>query len=372
MLPTETGIAQYIAGSITNPVTYAAIVIVMGILLRIVMIPFYSIPDSYKTVIALIIPIIILEPLFSLLFGTVGIVLDWGEFVYSIPLYGNIVTNSFTMFSKFMNVIFGFGVFSIFGVPYLNEYIKTITVALPEPSIFIKVFVFTYVSLDSVIEFLFFYSFFYAFIIIVSDAINSSTSNSKIYSLLLALIPVSLYNIFISNPLKEYSKAMPMIQELFMFIDNAPIWSKIMFFGTFIISFVLVMEILAVAIDVLYKFGATTIKPGWETKRYEENPTGLSFIYTIAYGVMFLLKGIHWYVFFPLLVLYSIFKGFSGGMINNVKDRDTTRDMQKGIVEMIHKKDAVDEGGVNWGAVMIAVGVGGLVGWLWMMGWLKI
>lgn len=372
MLPTETSILQSIASSIINPVTYGVLVLTIGILLRLLMIPFYTIPDSYKTVIALIIPIALLEPILSILFGLFGITLNWGNYVYSFPFYGNIDTSSFIMLSRFLNMIFGFGVFTTFGLPYLTEYIKTVTVALPEPDTIVKIVVFGYVSLDSVIEYLFCYVFFYTIIVILSDTIGSSTKNSKIYALLLAIIPVVLYNIFISNSFSEYSTSIPIIQQVFFFIDHAPLWSKIMFFGSFLISFLLVMEILAVAIDVLHRFGATTIKPGWETKRYAENPTGVAFVYTVAYGVMFVLKGISWYVFFILLILYSIFKSFSGDMINNVKERDSTKDMQKGIVDMIEKKGVDDENGMNWGAVLIISGIGGVVAWLWWIGLLKL
>lgn len=358
-----------ISQGISSQVTYWILVALIGVFVYFV-IRGGQLPNSYAAAMSFLVVAVLLEFVLKFAFGSIGIIIDYGSYTFIIPLINDITVSDGTQGLRLLSFIFNFGLFVNIGVPFYEEFIKTV-ITVPAMPLWFSAIVWVYVSSDSIIEFIFFFYFFRSIMVIAGESIGS-TKNSSIYALVLATIPVFLYNYFISNPFVEFPKAMEQLTKVSYFYQHAPAFSLMMYFGTLLISFLIVATVLAVIIDVIFGTGAATLKPSWEMKRLENSYFGLGVGYAAAFAILYSLKNINWYIFFPGVIIYSIFKKISGSMIDKAREHDDAKDMQKGIVEMMHKKDTVDEGGVNWGAVMIAVGVGGLLGWLWMMGWLKI
>ncbi len=326
-------------------------------------------PNSYAAAMSFLAVAVLLEFTLKFVFGSIGIKIDYGSYTFIMPLIDDITVSEGTQGLRLLSFIFNFGLFVNIGVPFYEEFIKTVT-TVPAMPVWFNILVFLYVISDSIIEYIFFFYFFRAIMVIAGDSIGS-TKNSTIYALMLAIVPVALYNYFISNPFVEFPKAMEQLSKVSLFYSNAPAFSLIIYFGTLITSFLIVATVLAVIIDLIYGAGASTLKPSWEMKKLENSYMGMGVGYAAAFAILYSLKNVHWHIFFPGVILYSLFKKVSGGIIDSAKEHDATKSMQKGIVEMMHKKDVSDGSGMNWGAVLIMVGIGGLVGWLWIMGWLK-
>lgn len=362
-------IIQSIGIGLSNQVAYWILVALLGVIV------FFFVrggllPNSYAAAMSFLSVAVLLEFILKFAFGSIGIKIDYGNYVFDVPMINDIVLSDGVMGARLFSFLFNFEFFTTIGVPFYEEFIKTVTI-FPAMPIWFSALIWLYVSSDSFIEFIFFFSFFRAIMVFAGDSIGSA-KNSTIYAIVLATIPVLLYNYFISNPFIEYPKAMDQLTKVSYFYSHAPALSLVIYFGTLIISFFIVSVVLAVIIDLMFGAGAATLKPSWESKRYEASYFGLGISYAAAFAILYSLKNINWYIFFPMVVLYSLFKKFTGGMIESVREHDATRDMQKGIVDMIEKKGIDDDSGMNWGAILIVVGLGGIVGWLWMMGWLKI
>ncbi len=345
MLPSEQSIAQSIANVITDPFTYMILVFLSAFLIYFFrLLEFFEIPGTYRMILSFVIPIILWEPILSFIFGTLGIPLVWGSYEYVVPFYDTIMTTSFVMTSKFFDLVFNFGIFRMFGFPYFEEFVKNVTISATVipldigiidlvKSIFsswFNLFVWIYVSVDSIIDFIFFFVFFNAVLIVLFDDIK----NSKTYAIGLALIPTFLYAYYISNPLKEYPVAIVELDKVFYFLNNAPTWDKMVFIGTLLISLIIVMEILALAMYSLLKTASNTIQPEWQTKEWSVNQHGVAFSYTIAFAIMYAMHSYAWYIFFPAMILYSSLKKVGGVAIetaNEHEERQEMKDLISGI-----------------------------------------
>ncbi len=364
------GLITSIGIGLSNPVAYWILVVLLSFFLYFI-IRGGMLPNSYAAAMSFLTVAVLLEFVLKFVFGSIGIKIDYGIYTFELPIINDITISDGTQGLRLLSFIFNFGFFLNIGMPFFDEFIKTVATIPAMPGWF-NILVFLYVSSDSIIEFIFFFYFFRAIMVIAGDSIVSA-KNSSIYALILAVIPVLLYNYFISNPFVEFPKAVDQLSKVSFFYTHAPAFSLIIFFGTLIISFLIVATVLAVIIDFLYGAGAATLRPSWETKKWQNSYFGIGMGYTVAFAILYSLKGVSWYIFFPCVILYSLFKKLSGSMIDGVKQHDANKDMQKGIVDMIQKKDIGNEnGGMNWGALLILVGVGGIVIWLWWVGWLKI
>lgn len=364
-------IVTTIGQGLSNQIAYWILVALISIIVYFI-IKGGMLPNTYAASMSFLCVAVLLEFVLKFVFGIIGIVIDYGSYTFIVPFINDITLTDGVMGLRLLGFVFNFGFFTVIGMPFYDEFIKTVVTVSAMPGWF-GALVFLYVTSDSIIEFIFFYYLFYSIMIIAGDTISGNVKNSKLYAVGLALIPVALYNYFISNPLVEYPKAIEQLTKVFYFYNNAPAFSLVVYFGTLIISFLIVAIVLAVVIDLLYGAGAATIQPSWETKKWQSNYFGIGMGYTAAFAILYSLKNVNWYIFFPGMILFSLFKKLSGSMIDGVKQHDANKDMQKGIVEMMQKKDIGDDnGGMNWGALLIVVGVGGVVIWLWWMGLLKI
>lgn len=348
MLPTEVSIAQSIASSVTATTTYILLCLVVGFLIHFFhLLDFFDIPNTYKMIIAILIPIVLLEFILSIVFGSVGIPLDWGSYVYHFPYFGDIVITSGVQISKFLDTIFNFGLFRIFGMPYFTEFIKTVPVgemvmiSVPEGaglfeligvvfSGWLGLLTWLCVSFDSIIDFIFFFVLFSAIFAVFGENVK----NAKIYIIGLACIPVLLYSYYISNPFQEFPIVLVSVQEIFYFWGHADGLSLFMFFGTLIVSFVLVTEIIALVIYLFLKGGAVTLQPSWSTKEWSVSQHGIAFGYCVAFFTMYFLHNYQWFVFFPLMITYSLLKRVSGTAIDTMNahaEKQEIRDLISGI-----------------------------------------
>ncbi len=348
MLPTEASIAQSIANVITDTTTYIILVLLTAFLIYFFhLLDFFELPNSYKMILSLVLPMFLWEFILSAIFSSLEIPLSWGSYTYHFPYFGDVILTSGVMFSRFLDFTFNFGIFRVFGLPYLTEFIKTVplntmvTVSVPEgTSVFgligivfsswFTLFTWIYVSADSIIDYIFFFILFSAILAVFAENIK----NQKVYAFGMATVPVILYSYYISNPFQEFPTALVELQKVSYFWGNANNWSLIMFFGTLIIAFTIVMEIIALILYLLLKSTTMTLQPGWATKEWSVSTKGVAFGYSVAFAIMYGLHEYAYYVIFPFLILYTYLKKVSGTAIETLNahaERSEMRDLISGI-----------------------------------------
>lgn len=342
MLPTEASIAQSIANVITDTTTYIILVLLTAFLIYFFrLLDFFELPNSYKMILSLVLPMFLWEFILSFIFGSLGIPLKWGTYSYHFPYFGDYTITSGVMFSKFLDFTFNFGLFRTFGLPYLTEFIKNIplntmvTISVPEGtgifeligiifSSWFTLFTWLYVSVDSLIDLAFFFVLFSAILAVIGENIK----NLKVYAFGLAMIPVGLYSYYISNPFEEYPDALIGLQKVFYFWNSAPTWDILVFFLTLIMSFVLVMEIIALIIYLFLKGGAITLQPSWATKEWSVSQHGVAFSYSLAFIIMYFMHNYAYYIFFPFMIAYALLKRVSGAAIEAINNHNEKQDMR--------------------------------------------
>lgn len=364
--------------ALTNDVSYWLLAFILSFFLFLGM-KFFDMPRFYAGITSLLITIFLLEFVLKALFGALNIPLSFGTYVVDIPLYQKITLTDGVMIMRFLDFCFNFGLVRLVGIPYYESFITAsqfVPTTVPINNVFdlivsavsspFNFFVFLYTSIDSIIEYAFFYFFFFAIIILVTDLTGSNTERWEPLAYLLAAIPVLAYNLLVSNPVQEYGVAIPEMQKLFYFLNNADTFSIIMFVGTLLISFLLVMQILAAAFSLFYGIGESTIKPEWVTKQWQFNTQGMGFLYTLAFAIMYAMHQYAWYVFFPGMILYSTFKKFSSGAMDVVKEHNEKQEMADyvgGLVSKANPDAPVQKGdseGTNilfWLVFLVLLGV---------------
>ncbi len=376
---------QSFGKAVSDPVTYWILAGLVAIVI-LFLAKIWDFPQRQAAIISLIVSVFLLEIILKYGLGLVGIKVDYGTFLFEIPHVYKTELTTGVMLMRFLDFIFNFGLFRTIGLPYFEAYASTITVAPVHAStlfgtissIFsapLNVFVFLYVNADGIIDFIFFYYFFYAILVLGSDMfgesdaayylaalvgggavfgyfwfhspliaillmilalilivlgrLNGDAKDARIYSFGLALVPLILYSYYISNPFEEYHKALPDIQKLIMFIEHGNQLSLVIYFLTMIISFVLVMQIVVVIINLLHKTITTTVRPSMQGQEWTVSHQGIAFDYTLAFAIMYALDGYSFYVFFPAAVIYSTFKNLSSGAVDIAKGFQEKREMQE-------------------------------------------
>lgn len=380
-----------IAGNLGNgtDISYWLLAIIISFFVFLLMKGF-EIPKTYAGISSLVVTIFLLEFVLKALFGALHIPLSFGTFVVDIPLYQKITLSSGVMGMKFLGFVFDFGLVKTIGLPYFDSFMAAsnfVPTAVPINNVFdlilsaisspFNFFVFLYTSIDSLLEYVFFFYFFTAIIILFCDLVGANTQKWEPLAYLMAAIPVLAYNFFVSNPVQEYGIAIPEMQKLFYFLNNADMFSKIMFIGTLLISFFLVMQILAAAFSLFYGIGESTIKPDWASKQWQMNTQGMGFMYTLAFAIMYAMHQYAWYIFFPAMIFYSMFKKFSGGAMDIVKEHNERQEMADYVGGLVSKSnpDAPVQKGDSEGTnivfwlvfiVLLGVIVYGLIQLKWM------
>lgn len=385
------GIITKLGETLTNPVSYFLLVIIFSFFLFLLM-KFLEIPKFYAGITSVLLTTFLLEIGLKELFYYLGAPITFGTYTVSLPIFGTQSLGTGVMLMRLLDFIFNFGVFREVGIPYLEAFNQTITnqtitnqtaikslemgktiLMYPPPSFEFKVFVALYVSIDSIIEFLFMGMVFWGILIVLMDFLNSDTRNAKIYAYLLAAVPVIAYTVYISNPIFEYRQAMPQLQKVMYFMGHADTTSLVIFLSTLIFSILLVTEVIAVSVSIFLSTGAKTFKPSWESKVWQVNVQGMGFLYTLSFAIMYALHQYPWFVFFPAIVLYTLFKNLSSGAIDVVKEHQDRQEMKDFLQTVSGKKKSQNtaSGGINT-MVLVALLVLALVfGYLFLseLGW---
>ena len=340
-----------IGTALTNDVSYWLLAIIISFFVFLGM-KFLDIPKMYAGITSILLTVFLLEFVLKALFGVLNIPLSFGSYVVDIPLYQKITLTEGVMVMKFLDFCFNFGLVRLVGLPYYETFITTsqfVPIAIPVNNVFdlivsaisspFNFFVFLYTSIDSLLEYVFLFFFFTAIIILLCDLVGANTERWEPLAYLLAAIPVLAYNIFISNPVQEYGVAIPEMQKLFYFLNNADTFSIIMFSFTLLASFLLVMQILAAALSLLYGIGESTIKPDWVSKQWQVSTQGMGFLYTLAFAIMYAMHQYSWYIFFPAMVLYSLFKKFSSGAMDVVHEHNEKQEMADYVGGLVAKSN---------------------------------
>lgn len=328
-----------IGTALTNDVSYWLLVIILSFFLFLAM-KFFDIPRFYAGITSLLLTVFLLEFFLKALFGILHIPLSFGTYVVDIPFYSKITLTEGVMIMKFLDFMFNFGLVRLVGVPYYESFIsasKFVPTTIPVNNVFdlilsafsspFNFFVFFYTSIDSILEYVFFYFFFFAIIVIFTDLVSADTNQWTPLAFLFALIPVLIYNLVVSNPVQEYGVSIPEMQKVFYFLGHADMFSIIMFTGTLLLSFLLVMQILAATLSLIYGIGESTFRPDWTIKQFQVSTQGIGFTYTLAFAVMYAMHHYAWYIFFPTILLYQVFKKFSSGSMDIVKKHNEKQEM---------------------------------------------
>lgn len=365
------GIITKLGETLTNPISYFLLVAIVSFFLFLLM-KLLEVPKFYAAISALLLTTFLLEISLKELFYYLGAPINFGTYTVGLPFFGTQSIGTGVMLMRLLDFIFNFGLFREVGIPYLEAFTQTIT-KYPTPSFEFKAFVAFYVSMDSIIEFLFLGVVFWGVLIVIMDVFNSDTKNAKIYAYFLAAVPVIAYMVYISNPFFEYKEAMPQLQKVMYFMGHADTTSLVIFFATLIISFLLVAEVIAVCVSFFISAGAKTIKPSWESKLWEFNVQGMGFIYTLSFAIMYALHQYPWFVFFPAIVLYTLFKKLSSGAIDVVKEHQDKQEM-KDFLQLVSGKKKLQNtasGGMS-GVVLVGLIIAtAVVGYLFLseLGW---
>ena len=156
-------------------------------------------------------------------------------------------------------------------------------------------------------------------------------------------------------------------------MSHADTTSLIIFFGTLIISFLLVTEVIAVCVSVFLTTGAKTFKPSWESELWKFNTQGLGFMYTLAFAIMYAMHQYPWFVFFPAIVVYTVFKKFASGAGVVVKEHEDRQEMKDFLQTVSGKKKSQNtaSGGMNTLVLVGLVVVALVFGYLFLngLGW---
>lgn len=429
---------QAFGHAVTNPVTYWILAAFLAVAILLVA-KIFEFPEKQAALVSIIVSVFLLEFILKAALAQVGVKLDYGSYVIDIPyVFHTTITNGVMIF-KFLDFIFNFGLFQNVGIPFYDGFIKTIplnmfpvvhitTVSGFFNSIFhspLNFFVFLYVNADGIVDYIFFYYFFYAILVIASDFIgendapyylgiivgagglvayifkmpqilvilifvaaivlfvigmmNGVAKTASVYSFGLAAIPLIVYSYYISNPFAEYAEALPMVQKTWYFFGHGSTLALIAYFGTLLVSFILVMQIVVLVITTFSHGMTSTVRPGMQADEWATNFQGVAFEYTLAFALMYALHQYTWYIFFPAAMLYNLFKSGSGVFIGTAKDHMDRMDMQRGIADQVtrsmngnpkaqHQEVAtgvIDNRGTgtNYGLYLIIAAVAGLIGW---------
>lgn len=381
------GILTELGKALTNPYSYWFLVIIVSLFMFFGM-KLLEVPKFYAGISSILLTTLLLEIGITGFFDWRGIPLTFGTYDINLPVFGTQTIGTGVMLMRLLDFIFNFGLFREVGIPYLEAFSKTIppaqithfptnvtTWALTQSitSSWFNFGVFLYVSMDSIIEFLFLGVVFWGILIIIMDFLNSDTRNARTYAYILALVPVIGYCYFISNPFFEYKEAMPSLQKVSYFLNHADTTSLVLFWGTLIISFLLVTEVIAVFVSLFISAGAKTFRPSWESKVWQFNTQGMGFIYTLSFAIMYALHQYPWFVFFPAIVLYTLFKKLSSGAIDVVKEHEDKQEMKDFLQTVSGKKQKRTEASGGMSGVLMAVLVIAtvIVGYLFLseLGW---
>ncbi|MDD5454175.1 MAG: hypothetical protein PHW62_01565 [Candidatus Ratteibacteria bacterium] len=340
-----------IGTALTNDVSYWLLAIIISFFVFLAM-KTIDMPRTYAGISSLVITIFLLEFILKALFGAFHVPLSFGTYTIDIPLYKKIIITDGVMIMRFLDFCFNFGLVRLVGLPYYETFMASsgfVPTAVPVHNLFnlivsaisspFNFFVFLYTSIDSIFEYVFFYFFFLAAIIFITDLAGANTQRWEPMAFLLAAVPVLAYTFFVSNPVQEYGMAMPEMQRFFYFLNHADTFSLVMFVGTLLISFFLVMQILAAAFSIFYSIGETTVRPDWISHHWEMNVQGVGFLYTLGFAIMYAMHQYSWYVFFPAMIFYSLFKKFSSGAVDVVKEHNDRQEMADYVSILVNKSN---------------------------------
>jgi hypothetical protein len=354
MLPTEITLAQNIASSITSMTTYLILSLLIAFLIyHYRLIDGLMLPNIYKIIISFMLPVILLEFILSFIFSTLGVKLDWGSYTYTAPFLGNMIVTSGVMISRVLEMILGFGIFQNLGASYLTTFANNTQIPLTVIPVNMStvgyigvvtsspfnILVYLYTNGSTVIDLIFWYVVFSAILAIVAE----NTTNLRLYAFGLAWIPALLYSYYFSP---GYQEAMNSLEEVSYFSQYADTNSLIMFFGTLVASFVMVVLIISCVIHLVHKlkgkdiistdflFGGQSVPPGEYLTAVE---------YSLAFFVVYFSHGIGWYIFFPFMIAFDLVKKVGGSMTTGTLNDHAQRMDMKGLNASINNSDSMPE-----------------------------
>lgn len=360
-------ILKPLAETFSNQYSFWTLAIIVGFIVFVIM-KLLNIPKVYAGVTAIMVTALGLEYGLEWAFQNFGITADFGYYVLKIPAYGEIIMRDGVMLLQLLDFIFNFGIFRNIGLTYLNALPADQITTMVLPAWF-KIFVAIYVSMDSILGYFFMVALFGAFISFLSRHLNINASSVGMYTYSLAGIPILIYNYYISNPFYEYRVALPQLQKVLYLTTSGDITSLLAFYGSLALSIVLVMQIIAMAYHYVLEVGGSTVRPNWQATAWTTNAQGIGFTYTMAFAVMYSLHSFEWYIFFPGLILYLIFKSISDSVITSQKKYDERAELQGMIRDTIqHPNEPTGTyqhqgGSTNWTVIGVALGLAVLVGW---------
>lgn len=284
---------------------------------------FPSITRSMRVLLSLAVPILL------------DIALSFGSFIFIFPFgYSFTITNG-VMFTKLIDYIFTYGLYTDYSNALLHPYILT---ASSEPSSII-VYLITLLStgIDSILEFAFLSYATYMIISVIENSWHKQIKHQLPISLAVGAIPTLYYMIFISNPLLEANDMIINLNGTLNFFSNAPLTDKFIAFFFIIVNFAIIMEIIYLITELIFSL-YTKMNYSGESIKWSYNMQGIALMYAFIYSLIYLLHSdFKWYIVFPILLGYSYFKNKTTNYVRTAKAsmNDTQRitDITRSTIE---------------------------------------
>jgi len=248
------------------------------------------------------------------------LLISFGRFDFYIPIINQTYTiERGVMFLTMLDNIFTYKFFVYYTSGILDPFISAASVT--DSSMLMYLGTLLYASIDSIVEFTFLSWLIYSLITIYEDYTQEKIEYQLPIAVIVALIPVLFYSIFVSNPFTETDEMIKTFNGLSAFVQSGQTFDIIFVIMLFIINLLLMATIVFVVIELVFSL-YSKVYYGRKEIEYVYDYAGMGLMYSIAYSFIFFLHSEYkWYVFFPMMVVYSYFRKATSNVVDGAKVR---------------------------------------------------
>jgi len=281
--------------------------VALFIILYLVLGMFPSIKKSLRVFLSLSIPLLI------------DLIMSFGSFEFIFPFGLSYTTTHGVMFTKLIDYIFTYGIFTDYSSSLISPFIESASNQTNNPIVHLVVFLSVFI--DSFLEFIFITLAVYTLITIIESKLEKQIKYQLPISVFIGLIPVLLYTLFISNPVKETSESIQALNGITEFVITSQLTDIFLAFIFLIINFAIITEIIYLvtefALSLYIKVNYSRLDLAWT---YEMS--GVALVYAFVYSFIFFLHSdFKWYIIFPVLLTYAALKGKATTFMRNSNNR---------------------------------------------------
>lgn len=283
---------------------------------------FSSLPKSIRIIISLSAPIIL------------DLIVSFGTFTFYIPIINSeFTTTRGVLFLTLLDSIFRYKIFSYLAGSFIVPYVEASSTT--SENLIVTILSYSYTSIDTVIEFFGLTYIFYGLIGYFEEKLEKQFEYQLPLSVLLALIPITLYTFVISNPIHEGEEVIQTYNGFTAFVASMDIFAitsvilSVIF--NFILIYLIILTITEIIMQAYYKVFFSRKDLEWS---YDW--AGLALMYTLIYsGIFFLHSNYSWYVAFPVLFILSTLKTKASTVAENSRQRKRQSAAEDRLVQKI-------------------------------------